>query len=115
MTLAQDAENMILYGPEAPETVKYIPYFGVVRTIQALVRREPVQDSAKTGTTGPKSSQIQHVVVLMDDPEKGVSFPRKGADCIELKKWVWSEELTKMTVAEILSQRGGLFKLQVVA
>jgi len=114
MSLIEDAEHMILYGPEPSEPVKYIPYYGVPRIIRVLVRREPVQASEKLGTAGPKSTQIQHVVVAINDPAKGVSVPYKGIDTIELKKWAWDAAATTFVVSEILSQRGGLYKLQVV-
>jgi len=82
MTLANDAEQMILQGLEPPETVTYCAYKEIPRTISATVHR-PVLTPDFLG--GAENTIEQYELFVVNDPAKGIVTPQEGKDQVIMK------------------------------
>jgi len=115
MTLATDAKFMIENGPETAEAVLYVPHGGIPRTINVLVMRSPLQSSDKEpGNRGPKSTQSNPLVYVVNDLVLGVAIPQKGRDEIHLKEHICDTKPTRYVVSAVLHEDTGMFQLEVV-
>lgn len=82
MTLAQDAEQMILNILEGPETVTYCAFKEIPRSIVVAVQRS-VLTSDFVG--GAENTVRQYELFLVNDAVKGVVTVQEGKDQVVMK------------------------------
>ena len=114
MTLAKDAEYMIVYGPKPAETVTYCGFKEIPRNIQVQIMRNPLQPVGGEKATQSRATKSNFVVVVVNDPILGLAIPQKGQDIIELKEHLGDTEKTRYVVNAVLHEDAGLFKLEVM-